>query len=269
MMEDHFKAQGTYEAKKQFIETVWKVNNGFLKSGKFNVYTQKRMKEILTEFIGFDSIVTDKTVFGKNFLFTAQKAAKPRKIQLEITSDPHRMDQGFRLRYHWLYDRYKIIPKKENEIYKESCDEQNIGCFAVEEGKDGVIGFINYVPPREDLPFANKELLNNIRQRFNNVGALNGFYTLKTRLQRGTGTFILAKTMQFAIEHGVDALITEANHDIVQFGQKMGWEIAGEAFSAGSGKDVTVTPLLCNLHTERTKDIIQRTLTIYERKHGK
>jgi ubiquinone/menaquinone biosynthesis C-methylase UbiE len=71
-MRDDFRKQGTYEQKKAHIDKVWTVNRTF--PGRSNVYPIERMKDILLNGIGFDSILTQKKVYDdNNFFFVARK----------------------------------------------------------------------------------------------------------------------------------------------------------------------------------------------------
>lgn len=250
-MEEQFRQEGCYEQKRQSIDTVWAINTTFPPE-RFNFYLPQRMKEILLECIGFDSILSEEVVYGKNFLLAAQKAPTARGVNFEITNSPERLRQGFRLRYHWLYDRYRMVDENVDGAYRDDEDVGNIGCFALEEGTGKVIGFLNYVPPNVDLPFADKELLAQVRKRYGAVGAFNGYYLLATQQQRGLGGFLAVSLMDWAAQQGVSALVTEANHEIVPLIQKWGWKAVGEPFPCTGGKKRTVTPMLCDLKESQT-----------------
>ncbi|MCP3683463.1 MAG: class I SAM-dependent methyltransferase [bacterium] len=269
MMEGFFKQQGNYKEKKQFIDTVWQVNRSFLGT-KFNVYSSERMREILLDHIGFDRIITDKAVYGgKNFLLTAQKGEK-RDLDFKISDDPKMMEAGFSLRYHQLHERYNFIPKQDLPIYKDECDERSIGFFALERGTDKVVGFLNYVPPGDDIPFKDKQALKEIAEKHGDVGAFNGFYIVNTKNQRGLGNYMIASMMQFAKLQGVDALVTEANPEIVKLGPSLGWETVGETYMSegNNGKKTPSTPMATALKNDATQEIIRRKTAIYEKRHA-
>ncbi|MBN2454452.1 GNAT family N-acetyltransferase [Candidatus Woesearchaeota archaeon] len=245
MMREDFRKQRNYEEKEPFIDTVWRVNRSF--PGRSNMYSQERMHDILLDFIGFDEILSEGKAYGSNFFFVAKKSESPSNVSIKITDDPELMEKGFRLRYHWLFDRHRAIPEKEGEVYRDPCDERSIGAFAVEEGTGRVVGFLNYVPPGDNMPFSDKGLLAQICQQYGDVGAFNGYYIVKAKQGKGVGRRMVKGMMQWAAENGISAIVSEANPEIVRSMEPLGWHAIGPDFQAYGNKNLPSTPTLATL----------------------
>jgi SAM-dependent methyltransferase len=266
-MEQHFKREGTYKQKRKFIETVWEVNRRFPAS-KPNLYSHERMKKILLNFIGFDKILAEHTVYFHNFLIAAQKETESKQIRFEITNSPERLEQGFKLRYHWLHERYGVIQENPDCTYRDEYDRDNIGCFAIEEGTDKIIGFVNYISPGKELPFVHRSLAD-VKRKYPRVGAFNGYYVVRTKQRKGIGTFIQVLLMHWLSEQGIDAAVAEANPNIVRLIEKTGGEFLGKAFDTTRGKPRRSLPVLYDLTSKKTQNIIQKEIRIYEEIYGK
>ncbi len=264
-MVEQYKNEGIYKTKKEFIETVWSVNKNF---NRFNIYSTERMKEILLEFIGFNNIISTQTVYYQNFLIVAQKG-QPRDVRFTITNNPQFLKQGFRLRYHWLHDRYNWIPINKQRSYHDKEDNDNLGCFAIEEGTDNLIGFLNYVPPANDLPFTNKTLLTKLKKQYKHIGAFNGYYVVNTKQKKGIGSFILASMLKWLKQQGLEAVVTDAYVPVVIFAQKMGGKVIGEEFKWLGYEGARGVPMLYDLTDKKTINIASREIEKYEQYHGR
>lgn len=158
-------------------------------------------------------------------------------VKYVFSSDPELLLKGFGLRYMHIHDRLNAVEENPEGIYMDACDSRSIGLFAI-EGECKVIGFVNYVPPGDDMPFSDKTLLEEICGQYGQVGACNGFYVMKTR-QTGRVGVLLSKTfMNAAATWDIGALVTEANPDIAKGLERFGWSTLKHVPSSHGGKDL-------------------------------
>ncbi|MFH1181900.1 MAG: class I SAM-dependent methyltransferase [Candidatus Woesearchaeota archaeon] len=252
MMREDFRRQGKYEEKRQHIDVVWRVNRTF--PGRSNVYSAERMRDILLDFIGFDEILSQKTTYGSNFFFVAQKG-EPHEVKYVFSDDPKLLKKGFRLRYHFLFDRLKAVDENREGVYMNPCDERSSGLFAMEGEK--VVGFINYVPPGEDMPFSDKGLLDDLCKQYGRVGACNGFYVVKTRQGGRIGVVMVKTLMKEAAGWDIGAIVTEANPEIARSVVKFGWSTLKMVSSSHGGKELPSALMMAPLKQPALEYAIQ------------
>ena len=71
-MEEQFRREGILDEKQQFIDIVLEVNRSFPEGTQFNLYDTERMIKVLTDYIGFESILHHGRVYDQNFLIAAK-----------------------------------------------------------------------------------------------------------------------------------------------------------------------------------------------------